>query len=193
MVGLNSKLLVTSGCMNPTKRRENARNQGNKLRPDNNCSRKDTLALAKAAHMLCCFWRKCSSVFDQEHCSYKMNYRKIVLWHHFVLMDWWCIRKKSENMDVGYLECWQKYFWEGRSGVMSWQCLHAHVCARVCVCMCMCGFILCMYVWVCACMCVWEREREREREHWYSAQSTTMVTLKQVRKIEREAEKVYSN
>ena len=31
MAGLNSKLLVISGCTKPTKRRKNARNQGNKL------------------------------------------------------------------------------------------------------------------------------------------------------------------
>ena len=41
-----------------------SRNQGNKLRPDNNCSRKDMSA--KAAHMVQCFWRKCSAVSDPE-------------------------------------------------------------------------------------------------------------------------------
>ena len=40
---------MTTGCMKPTKRRKNARNQGNKLQPDNNPSSKDT-ASAKAAH-----------------------------------------------------------------------------------------------------------------------------------------------
>ena len=44
------KLSVKSGCTKPMKRRKNAGNQGNKLRPDNNCSRKDSLASAKAAH-----------------------------------------------------------------------------------------------------------------------------------------------
>ena len=66
MAGLNSKLSVISGCTKPTKRRKNARNQGNKLRPDHNCSRKDASASAKAAHTVHCFWRKCSVVFDRE-------------------------------------------------------------------------------------------------------------------------------
>ena len=64
MVGLDPKLLVISDCMKMRKRRENAQNQGNKLRPDNNHSRKDASASAKAAHMVHCFWRKCSAVFD---------------------------------------------------------------------------------------------------------------------------------
>ena len=57
------KLSVLSGCMKPPKRRKNPRNQGNKLRPDNKCSRKDASASAKAAHIGQCFWRKCSAVF----------------------------------------------------------------------------------------------------------------------------------
>ena len=65
MAGLNSKLLVASDFTKP-KRRKNARNQGNKLWPDNNRSRKDVLASAEAAHMVHCFWRKCSAVFNPE-------------------------------------------------------------------------------------------------------------------------------
>ena len=64
MVGL--KLSVTSGCTKPTKKRKSARNQGNKLRPDNKRSGKDASASAKAAHTVHCLWRKCSAVFDQE-------------------------------------------------------------------------------------------------------------------------------
>ena len=50
MAGFNWKLSVISGCMKPTKSRENARNQGYKLQPDNNCLRKNALTSAKAAH-----------------------------------------------------------------------------------------------------------------------------------------------
>ena len=64
MAGL--KLSAISGCMKPTKRRKNPRNQGNKLRPNNKRSRKDMLASAKAAHSVHCFWRMCSTVFNQE-------------------------------------------------------------------------------------------------------------------------------
>ena len=38
-------------------------------KPDNNHSRKDTSASAKAAHMVHFFGRKCSAVFDRERCS----------------------------------------------------------------------------------------------------------------------------
>ena len=68
MVGLSSKLSVTSGCTN-SKKQKNARNQGNKLWSDNNRSRKDVLTSAKAAHTLHCCWRKCSAVFDQNNLS----------------------------------------------------------------------------------------------------------------------------
>ena len=50
MVGLNLKLSVTIGCMKSRKRMKNARNHGNKLQPENNHSRKDVLASAKATH-----------------------------------------------------------------------------------------------------------------------------------------------
>ena len=48
MAGL--KLSVISGCTKLAKKRKNVQNQGNKLRPDNNRSRKDVSASAKAAH-----------------------------------------------------------------------------------------------------------------------------------------------
>ena len=67
MAGL--KLSVKSGCTKLTKRRKNAQNQENNLRPDNNCSRKDTSASVKAAHTVHCFWRKCCVVFDRERLS----------------------------------------------------------------------------------------------------------------------------
>ena len=64
MAGLNSKLSVISGHMKPTKRMKNAQNLRNELRPDNNRSRKEVSASAKAAHMVHSFWRKFSAVFD---------------------------------------------------------------------------------------------------------------------------------
>ena len=36
------------------------------LRPDNNCSRKEASATAKATHTVHCFWRKCPAVFERE-------------------------------------------------------------------------------------------------------------------------------
>ena len=51
MAGLNLKLSVISDCTKQTKRRMNARNQGNKLQPDNNRSGKDASASAKAAYI----------------------------------------------------------------------------------------------------------------------------------------------
>ena len=45
-----------------------------KLIPDN-WSKKDASASAEAAHMVCCFWRKCSAVFDPEWLS-DVNKRK---------------------------------------------------------------------------------------------------------------------
>ena len=50
MAGLKTKRSVASDCAEPTKRRKNARNQGNKLRPDIICSINGVLASAKAAH-----------------------------------------------------------------------------------------------------------------------------------------------
>ena len=68
MAGLNSRLSEISGCTKPKKRRKNAQNQGNKLQPDNNRSRKDALASAKATHTdtVQSLWRKCCVVFDLE-------------------------------------------------------------------------------------------------------------------------------
>ena len=48
----------------PIKKKKNARKQGNELWPDNNRSKKDASASAKAAHMVHCFWGYCSSIFD---------------------------------------------------------------------------------------------------------------------------------
>ena len=67
MAGLNLKLAVTHVCTKPMKRRKNARNQGNKLQPDKNHSRKDVSALAKPAYMVCiAFGEGFSVVFDPE-------------------------------------------------------------------------------------------------------------------------------
>ena len=66
VAGLKQKLPMISGHMKPTKRRKNAGNLGNKLRPDNNRSRKDESASAKAAHTVHCFRRKCSVVFNKD-------------------------------------------------------------------------------------------------------------------------------
>ena len=75
---------------------------------------------------------------------------EIVLWHFFVLVHWWCIhtkgRQKSENMDTGCLEYWQKHFGVGRSvymfvhvtfssvefSVLSWQALIQMLCDTNC-------------------------------------------------------------
>ena len=67
MVGLKSQP-VTSGCTR-LKKRKNARNQENNLRSDNNRSRNDVSASAKAAHTVRCFWRKYSAVFDKKDFS----------------------------------------------------------------------------------------------------------------------------
>ena len=53
------------GCVK-LKKMKIARNQGNELRSDNNRSRKYGSASAKAAHMVHCFRRQCSAVFDPE-------------------------------------------------------------------------------------------------------------------------------
>ena len=59
---------------------------------------------------------------ELTHSFYKMNDRKIDLWHCFVLTDCWCIctksGQKSENTDIGCLEYWQKYFAVGRPGFL---------------------------------------------------------------------------
>ena len=48
---------------------EECTNLGNKLRPDNNRSGEDVSASPKAAHMVHCYCRKCSAVFDREQLS----------------------------------------------------------------------------------------------------------------------------
>ena len=56
MAGLSLKLLI-SDCTK-LKRRKNAQKQGNERQPDNNRSRKEALASAKAAHTVDCFLGK---------------------------------------------------------------------------------------------------------------------------------------
>ena len=75
-------------------------------------------------------------------CSYKMNDRKIDLWHCFALTDWWCIQKKSgkksENMDVGCSKYRQKCYGVGRAG------MHVELCTEDSL-----NFIVCMCRNVC--------------------------------------------
>ena len=42
------------------------------IQPDNNRSRKDVSASAKAARTVHCFWRKCSVVVDRERLSHQV-------------------------------------------------------------------------------------------------------------------------
>ena len=106
------------------------RMQENKLQPYNNCSRNDVSASAEDAHTVRCFWRKCSAVFDKNDLSGRKQNRashsvpvlqcvcmienvssrtlltrwmtEEVSFDTLVLVDWWCIRKKSGQKSEEY-------------------------------------------------------------------------------------------
>ena len=130
MAGLNSKLSVISGCTKPMKRRKNARNQGNKLRPDSNRSRKDALVSAKE-HTWCIafgvLWglRSRTTLADVykiklSECHSVPALQCTCEFTHGSSFDWLVhpqkkSGKKFETTDIGCSEYWQKYFGVGRS------------------------------------------------------------------------------
>ena len=77
-------------CKRPRKQTKET-NQGNKLRPDINCSRNGMSASEKAAHnMLHCFWRNFSAVFfihDFSRWDFSRRKQNRGVWLSFIEND----------------------------------------------------------------------------------------------------------